>query len=80
MVVENIGALLAAQPLAARYNGYASCPIVTSSREMLMAEFDYSMQITPSVPILDPAKPHRSYRYLKKYGLPAMYWNLNSRV
>jgi sulfide:quinone oxidoreductase len=76
VVVENIGALLAGQPLAARYNGYASCPIVTSSREMLMAEFDYSMQITPSVPVLDPAKPHRSYWYLKKYGLPAMYWNL----
>ena len=76
VVVENIGALLAGQPLAARYNGYASCPIVTSSREMLMAEFDYSMQITPSIPVLDPSMPHRSYWYLKKYGLPTMYWNL----
>ena len=45
---------------------------------MLLAEFDYSMEMTPSFPAwaLDPAKPHRPYWYLKKYGLPAMYWNL----
>lgn len=76
VVVDNVGALLAGQPLTAGYDGYASCPIVTSSREMLLAEFDYSMQLTPSIPVLDPTMPHRSYWYLKKYGLPAMYWNL----
>ena len=45
---------------------------------MLLAGFDYSMEMTPSFPAwaLDPAKPHRPYWYLKKYGLPAMYWNL----
>jgi sulfide:quinone oxidoreductase len=75
-VVENIGALLAGRPLTAAYNGYASCPIVTSARKMLLAEFDYSMQLTPSIPLLDPTVPHRSYWYLKRYGLPAMYWNL----
>jgi sulfide:quinone oxidoreductase len=76
VVVDNIDALLAGRPLPARYDGYASCPIVTSSRAMLLAEFDYSMQLTPSLPVLDPTTPHRSYWYLKKYGLPAMYWNL----
>ncbi len=29
-----------------------------------------------SSPLLDPTKPHRAYWYLKKYGLPFMYWNL----
>ena len=43
---------------------------------MLLAEFDYSMQMTPTFPLLDPAKPHRVYWYLKKYGLPFLYWNL----
>lgn len=76
VVVDNIGALLAGRPLPAGYDGYASCPIVTSSRAMLLAEFDYSMQLTPSLPVLDPTTPHRSYWYLKKYGLPTMYWNL----
>lgn len=78
VVVENIGCFLTNQPLSGEYHGYASCPIVTSSHDMLMAEFDYSLQMTPSFPrwMFDPAKPHRAYWYLKKYGLPFMYWNL----
>jgi sulfide:quinone oxidoreductase len=78
VVVENIDAFLKNQSLGGEYHGYASCPLVTSSHDMLMAEFDYSMQMTPSFPkwMFDPAAPHRSYWYLKKYGLPFMYWNL----
>lgn len=76
VVVANAEAFLAGRPLPASYNGYASCPIVTSSHAMLLAEFDYDLNITPSFPLLDPTKPHRSYWYLKKYGLPFMYWNL----
>ncbi|MGA1053351.1 MAG: FAD-dependent oxidoreductase [Ilumatobacteraceae bacterium] len=78
VVAENIDSFLKNQALGGEYHGYASCPLVTSSHDMLMAEFDYSMQMTPSFPtwMFDPAKPHRSYWYLKKYGLPFMYWNL----
>ncbi|MGV0644156.1 FAD/NAD(P)-binding oxidoreductase [Mycolicibacterium sp. XJ2546] len=76
VVVDNVEAFLAGRPLNASYNGYGSCPIVTSSHAMLLAEFDYDLNITPSFPLLDPTKPHRSYWYLKKYGLPFMYWNL----
>ena len=76
VVVDNIAAFLEDRPLGARYDGYASCPIVTSSHAMLLAEFDYDMKITPSFPVINPTKPHRSYWYLKKYGLPFMYWNL----
>jgi sulfide:quinone oxidoreductase len=76
VVVDNVDAFLNGRPLSVSYNGYASCPIVTSSHAMLLAEFDYSMHVTPSFPGLDPTKPHRVYWYLKKYGLPFMYWNL----
>jgi sulfide:quinone oxidoreductase len=76
VVVENVESFLAGRPLTASYNGYGSCPIVTSSHAMLLAEFDYDLNLTPSFPLLDPTKPHRSYWYLKKYGLPFMYWNL----
>ncbi|ORB31048.1 NAD(P)/FAD-dependent oxidoreductase [Mycolicibacterium parafortuitum] len=76
VVVENIEAHLAGRPLTASYDGYGSCPIVTSSHDMLLAEFDYDLTITPSFPLLDPVKPHRAYWYLKKHGLPFMYWNL----
>ena len=75
-VVENIAAHLAGRPLRGRYDGYASCPIVTSTHDMLLAEFDYDFNLKPSFPGLDPTKPHRAYWYLKKYGLPFMYWNL----
>lgn len=76
VVVANIDAFLTDRPLSAQYSGYASCPLVTSSHDMLLAEFDYTFQMTPTFPGLDPAKPHRAYWYLKKYGLPFMYWNL----
>ena len=77
-VVENIDSFLKNQRLGKEYHGYASCPLVTSSHDMLMAEFDYSLQMTPTFPtwMFDPAKPHRAYWYLKKYGLPFMYWNM----
>ena len=73
---DNVDSYLTGQLLRAEYDGYASCPIVTSAHAMLLAEFDYSLQMTPSIPLLDPTKPHRAYWYLKKYGLPLMYWNL----
>ena len=76
VVVENIGSHLSGRPLTARYDGYASCPIVTSTHDMLLAEFDYDFNLKPSFPVLDPTRPHRPYWYLKKYGLPFMYWNL----
>jgi sulfide:quinone oxidoreductase len=76
VVVDNIESYLTGRPLTAKYNGYGSCPLVTSAHDMLLAEFDYDLNLEPSFPLLDPTKPHRSYWYLKKYGLPFMYWNL----
>lgn len=75
-VVANIDSYLKGRPLSASYDGYASCPIVTSAHDMLLAEFDYDFNLKPSFPVLDPTKPHRPYWFLKKYGLPFMYWNL----
>ena len=79
VVVDNIDSFLKNLPLRAKYDGYSSCPIVTSSHAMLLAEFDYDFNLTPSFPLLDPTKSHRPYWYLKKYGLPFMYWNLMVR-
>ena len=76
VVVENIDAFLKNRPLQASYDGYSSCPIVTSSHSMLLAEFDYDLNLEPSFPLINPTTPHRAYWYLKKYGLPFMYWNL----
>ena len=65
VVVENIDAYIKGRPFTGSYDGYSSCPIVTSSHEMLLAEFDYDLNLEPSFPVLDPTTPHRAYWYLK---------------
>jgi len=78
VVAENIDSFLKNERLGGEYHGYASCPLVISNKKMLLAEFDYSMEMTPTFPtwLAHPAKPHRRYWHLKRYGLPFLYWNL----
>ena len=76
VLVDNLLAAMEHRRLTARYEGYASCPITTSRKTMLLAEFDYSMQPAPSIPLIDTTHERRDMWYLKRYGLPAMYWNL----
>ena len=52
------------------------CPLTTARDKMLLAEFDYTMQPTPSIPFIDTTHERRDMWLLKRYGLPAMYWNL----
>ncbi|ABG99982.1 possible sulfide-quinone reductase (plasmid) [Rhodococcus jostii RHA1] len=76
VVVDNLLATVSGRPLTAAYNGYGSCPLTTSRNTMLLAEFDYSAQHTPSIPLIDTTKSRRDMWYLKRYGLPFLYWNL----
>ena len=76
VLVDNLLAAMERRPLMTRYEGYASCPITTSRSTMLLAEFDYSMRPAPSIPFIDTTHERRDMWYLKRYGLPAMYWNL----
>lgn len=76
VVAANVLAQLAGGDPTDRYEGYASCPLTTSRSSMLLAEFDYSMEPTPSIPVINTLKPRRDMWYLKKHGLPFMYWNL----
>ncbi|GAB4083161.1 NAD(P)/FAD-dependent oxidoreductase [Modestobacter muralis] len=79
VVAANLQAQMAGKPLPASYGGYASCPLTTARNKMLLAEFDYSMQPAPSFPVIDTTKERRDMWLLKRYGLPAMYWNLMLR-
>lgn len=56
------------------YDGYTSCPLVTSRNHMLLAEFNYALERTPSIPFVNTLKPRRDMYLLKRYGLPALYW------
>ncbi|MBF5034047.1 NAD(P)/FAD-dependent oxidoreductase [Micromonospora sp. ANENR4] len=79
VVARNLLAAIKHQPLPAAYNGYASCPLTTARNKMLLAEFDYTMQPTPSIPFIDTTHERTDMWYLKRYGLPALYWNLMLR-
>ncbi|MCL4115979.1 UNVERIFIED_CONTAM: hypothetical protein GTU68_063323 [Idotea baltica] len=76
VVAANVLTTLAGGNPTERYGGYASCPLTTSSSKMLLAEFDYTMEHTPSFPVINLQKPRTDMWYVKKYGLPFLYWNL----
>lgn len=79
VVVANLRAVLAGKEPAARYDGYAACPFTTARGKMLLAEFDYSLAPRPSIPLLDLTRERRDMWLLKRYGLPAFYWQLMLR-
>ncbi len=79
VVVKNLLSVMKGTPPTARYDGYASCPLTTARDKMLLAEFDYTMEPHPTFPIIDTTRERRDMWYLKRYGLPAMYWNLMLR-
>jgi sulfide:quinone oxidoreductase len=76
VLVHNLLATMNGQPSSTfnRYDGYASCPLVTSYGKVILAEFDYDGKPAPSFPV-DTAKERWSMYQLKRYGLPALYWH-----
>jgi sulfide:quinone oxidoreductase len=76
VLVENMLAVMNGKELTAKYDGYASCPLITSYDSLLLAEFDYDGKPTPSIPVLDMMKERYDMYLLKRYGLPFLYWNL----
>jgi sulfide:quinone oxidoreductase len=81
VLVENLLSVMNGREPLARYDGYASCPLLTSRKTVMLAEFDYEGKPVPTFP-LDPTKERRSMYWLKRYGLPLLYWNgmLRGRV
>ncbi|MGM0896461.1 MAG: NAD(P)/FAD-dependent oxidoreductase [Bacillota bacterium] len=74
VVAKNLVAALKQQPLAANYNGYSSCPLVTGYNKLILAEFDYDKKPDESMPF-NQAVERRSMYVMKKDLLPVMYWD-----
>lgn len=74
VLVANMRAAMAGQPLTARYDGYTSCPLVTGYGRLILAEFDYDSKPAETFPF-NQAKERRSMYFLKKNILPALYWH-----
>ncbi|GAM27718.1 hypothetical protein SAMD00019534_108940 [Acytostelium subglobosum LB1] len=62
------------QPLAAKYDGYTSCPITTGYNSLMLAEFKYDSVVSETFP-WDQSKPGYYGMFLKKYVFPTAYWN-----
>jgi sulfide:quinone oxidoreductase len=74
VLVDNLLAARAGRPLLARYDGYASCPLVTGYGKLILAEFDYDGNPMESFPF-DQTRERYSMYAMKAYALPEMYWN-----
>jgi len=73
VTVANLLAGIEGKPASAQYNGYTSCPLVTSYSRLILAEFDYDGKPQETFPF-DQSKERYSMYLLKKHGLPVLYW------
>jgi sulfide:quinone oxidoreductase len=74
LVTNMLAAMKGAVP-GRHYDGYSSCPLVTARDKMLLAEFNYDSQPTPSFPVISTFKERRDMWVFKRYVLPPMYWH-----
>jgi sulfide:quinone oxidoreductase len=73
VVVANLVALAEGREPVAKYDGYASCPLVTGYGKLILAEFNYDKQPVETFPF-DQRKERWSMYQLKKHVLPRYYW------
>uniref|UniRef100_A0A3Q2YKL1 Sulfide:quinone oxidoreductase, mitochondrial n=1 Tax=Hippocampus comes TaxID=109280 RepID=A0A3Q2YKL1_HIPCM len=57
-----------------KYDGYTSCPLVTSYNTVVLAEFDYNGQPLETFPI-NQAKERRLMYHMKADVMPHLYWH-----
>jgi len=74
VLVKNLVAHMDGKVMNAKYDGYASCPLVTGYGTCIIAEFDYDGNIAESFPF-DQAQERFSMYMLKAYALPRLYWH-----
>lgn len=75
VVAENLLLVMKGQEPTEKYDGYSSCPLIVDIGKVILAEFGYDGKLMPTFPV-DPAVPRASMWYLKRYLLPALYWNV----
>ena len=75
ILVANLKAAIGGAPLAAKYDGYTSCPLVTGYGSLVLAEFDYDKNPAETFPF-DQSKERWSMWIVKRYLLPFFYWHL----
>ena len=75
VVANSIITAVAGKLVPGAYDGYASCPLTTAIGKTILAEFVYGGKVTPTLPLLSPAKERWIGWWIKVTGLPLMYWH-----
>ncbi len=73
VAVENLISVITDRPLTAHYNGYTSCPLITSRGKAILVEFDYDLNMVPSFPFISPYREHWVPWVMKDWLLQAAY-------
>lgn len=76
-LVPNVQSVLSTGEVRVDYDGYASCPLLTDSRHVILSEFNHQGPVE-TLP-LNQARPGRGFYWLTRYFLPWLYWNLHLR-
>lgn len=74
VLVANLLAQLDRRPLQTHYDGYTACPLITSFHDVVMAEFDYTLQPVSSF-LVDPTKERWSMFLVETRVFPWVYWH-----
>lgn len=75
VMVSNMLSVMNNKTPTSKYNGYTSCPIVTSYKDLMLAEFLYDGVPKETFPV-DQAVPRRFFMFLKTRVFPRAYWDL----
>lgn len=87
VLIHNLQQLMGDKELNAKYNGYASCPLIVGKNRVILAEFGYDGKImetfnpdTGKFPYTligqEGAMQQRFFYWMKEKMFPYVYWNL----
>ncbi|XP_063897409.1 uncharacterized protein LOC110372031 [Helicoverpa armigera] len=75
VVERNLDKVMAGKKPTKKYNGYGACPLITSYKKGIMAEFLYDKKVWETFPF-DQAKERRLFYQINKHIMPRLYWNM----
>lgn len=73
IVVQNIIDDIEGRECSAEFDGYTSCPLITELGRAILLEFNYDLEMVPTVPIINPYKPLWTSWVMKVEFLHPMY-------
>lgn len=76
VVANNIVDLIKGYKPSHHFNGYTSCMLATGIGSAAIVEFDYKLQLCPTLPFCDPKNDNKLGWYMKVYAIKPMYFQM----